>query len=299
MDRFAVMRTFTAVARASTFSGAAAELGISPSLVSRHVADLEEQLGTRLVNRTSRSVNLTEAGASYAEFADRILLEIEDTDARFAGAQDTAEGMLSVISPKWIGSMDLGAAIGAFVAAHPRIRVKLELGGISDRPYDFLDRGFDVALHARDPKDSRVRVRRITELPFLLAASTDYLSRRGVPQNPADLQEHDLIAHTSDAAWRLGTGEAAVSVRVQNPLVSTNAYLVIEQLVESGSGIGLIPRRSASSALASGAVVEVLPEWPVASRSLYAVHGPGGQTPERVKVFLDFMTTWFRQARTD
>ncbi|WP_167051765.1 LysR family transcriptional regulator [Salinibacterium sp. ZJ77] len=298
MDRFAVMRTFTAVARASTFSGAAVELGISPSLVSRHVAELEEQLGTRLVNRTSRSVNLTEAGASYADFAERILVEIEETDARFAGAQDSAEGLLSVISPKWIGS-DLGSAIGAFVAEHPKIRVKLELGGISDRPYDFLDRGFDVALHARDPKDSRVRVRRITELPFLLAASAEYLAKRGMPANPDELRDHDLIAHASDATWRLGSGESAVTMRVQNPLVSTNAYLVIEQIVEAGSGIGLLPRRSATAALESGALVEVLPDWPVGSRSLYAVHGPGGRTPERVRVFLDFMTNWFRTARTE
>lgn len=295
MDRFAVMRTFTAVARSSTFSGAAIELGISPSLVSRHVAELEQQVGTRLVNRTPRSVNLTEAGSSYAEFAERILSEVEETDARFADAQDSAEGVLSVISPKWIGMMDLGGALADFVEAHPKIRVRVELGGISDRPYDFLERGFDVALHARDPRDSRVRVRRITELPFMLAASAQYLERRGVPRKPSDLQEHDLIAHTSDSMWRLGSGPDAAQVRVQRPIVAANAYLVIEQLVESGAGIGLIPRRSARSALASGAVVEVLPDLPAPARSLYAVHGPGGQTPERVRVFLDFLSTWFRR----
>ncbi len=293
------MRTLAAVARASTFSGAAQELGISPSLVSRHVADLEDTLGVRLVNRTPRSVNLTEAGQTYAEFAERILTEIEETDEQLAGRQDSAQGVLSVISPKWIGLMDLGAAIGDFVREHPRMRVKLELGGISDRPYDFLDRGFDVAFHARDPKDSRVRVRRITDLPFLLAASPEYLARRGTPSTVAELQDHALLAHMSDATWRLTSGGEITHVKVQNPIVATNAYLVIEQLVEAGHGIGLIPRRSARKALASGALVELLPEFPVQSRSLYAVHGPGGQTPERVKVFLDFMTTWFRRPHDD
>jgi DNA-binding transcriptional LysR family regulator len=293
------MRTLAAVARSSTFSGAAQELGISPSLVSRHVADLEENLGVRLVNRTPRSVTLTEAGQTYAEFADRILTEIEETDERLTGRQVTAEGVLSVISPKWIGLMDLGAAIGGFVHEHPRMRVRLELGGISDRPYDFLDRGFDVAFHARDPKDSRVRVRRITELPFFLAASPEYLARRGTPQSIAELPEHDLLAHMSDATWRLLVDGEVAHVKVQNPIVATNAYLVIEQLVESGHGIGIIPRRSARKALESGAVVELLPESPVQSRSLYAVHGPGGQTPERVKVFLDFMTDWFRRTHVD
>ncbi|MGW8482397.1 LysR family transcriptional regulator [Microbacterium sp. NPDC055903] len=297
MDRFVVMRTFAAVARAATFSGAAADLGISPSMVSRHVADLEEQIGVRLVNRTPRSVSLTAAGVKYAEFAERILQEIDDTDAQMSDTQDSAEGHLSIISPKWIGLMDLGTAVGAFVEAHPRMRVRLELGGISDRLYDFLDRGFDVAFHARDPRDSRVRVRRISELPFVLAASADYLARRGAPESVSELNDHDLISHTSDSAWRLGEGADLVHYKVQDPIVATNAYLTIEQLIESGRGIGIIPRRSARAALESGRVVEVLPELPVQSRSLYAVHGPGGQTPERVKVFLDFMSDWFRRTR--
>lgn len=295
MDRLVVMRTFAMVARSSTFSVAALELGISPSLVSRHVADLEEQLEVRLVNRTPRSLTLTPEGIEYATFCERILQEIEDADAALTpSVQDSAEGHLSVISPKWIGLMDLGTAIGAFVEKYPRMRMRFELGGISDRPYDFLDRGFDVAFHARDPRDSRVRVRRITELPFVLAGSADYLRRRGTPREVNDLNTHELIAHTNDAAWRLGEGKELVHYKVQNAVVTTNAYLVIEQLVESGRGIGLIPRLSARRALASGSVVEVLPQLPPQPRSLYAVHGPGGQTPERVKIFLDFMTAWFR-----
>lgn len=295
MDRFVVMKTFSAVAKSSSFSGAAVELGISPSLVSRHVADLEDQVGARLVNRTARSVSLTEAGTSYAEFADRILLEIDEVDARISNTQDSAEGLLSVITPKWIGLMDLGEAVGAFIKEHPKIRIRLELGGISDRAYDFLDRGFEVAFHARDPKDSRVRVRRITELPFLLAAAPSYLAKAGTPASIADLAQHSLISHTSDSTWRLGTDDDPVHFKVQEPVVATNAYMVIEQLVESGNGIGLIPRRSARRALEEGLVVEVLPEFPVQSRSLYAVHGPAGEIPERLKVFLDFMTNWFRR----
>lgn len=298
MDRLVVMRTFATVAHSTNFSHAATALGISPSLVSRHVADLEEQLGVRLVHRTPRSVTLTPAGQEYATFTERMLQELEDADTRIAQTQSSTEGRISVISPKWIGS-DLGAALGAFIAAHPRMTLRVELGGISDRPYDFIDRGFDVAFHARDPRDSRVRVRRITDLPFVLAASSAYLTERGTPQSAAELSGHRLIVHTSDASWHLGEGTSHVQFRVPQPVVSTNAYLVIEQLVEDGHGIGLIPRRSARRALESGAVVEVLPHLPPQSRSLYAVHGPGGQTPERVKLFLDFMTEWFRTTHAD
>ena len=299
MDRLVVMRTFAMVARSTSFSQAATELGISPSLVSRHVADLESQVGVRLVNRTSRSVHLTAAGAEYALFAERILQEIEDADTQLSRSQGAADGTLSVISPKWIGLMDLGTAIAEFIEQHPRVRFRFELGGISDRPYDFLDRGFDVAFHARDPRDSRVKVRRITELPFALAASADYIARRGMPEDIAALASHDLIAHSSDTSWKLGDGMPASAFKVIDPVVTTNAYLVIEQLVEAGRGIGLIPRVSARRAIASGRVVEVLPHLPPQPRSLYAVHAPGSQTPERVKVFLDFMTAWFRSRTAD
>ncbi|MDN3310336.1 LysR family transcriptional regulator [Microbacterium oryzae] len=294
MDRLVVMRTFVAVARVSTFNGAAGALGISPSLVSRHVADLEAQVGVRLVNRTARSVSLTDAGQQYAEFADRILQEIEETDAELAERQSSAEGQLSILCPKWIGNLDLGTAIGAFVREHPRIRVRVELGSMSDRLYDFLDRGFDVAFHARDPRDSRVRVRRVTELPFVLAGSAEYLSRRGTPQRPSDLAGHELLTHANDAVWHLGDGPDAQQYKVQEPAVMTNAYLLLEQMVEQGCGIGIIPRGPAQPALDAGRIVEVLPQLPPPTRSLYAVHGPGGQTPARVRLFLDFISGWYR-----
>ncbi|WP_156760832.1 LysR family transcriptional regulator [Microbacterium karelineae] len=295
MDRLVVMRTFVSVARSATFAGAATDLSISPSLVSRHVADLEKQVGARLVNRTPRSVSLTAAGAEYADFAERILEEIEEIDSRLTNDQGAAEGQLSIFSPKWVGNLDLGYAMGEFIREHPRIRVKFELGVPSDRVYDFLDRGFDVAFHARAPRDSRVKVRRITDLPFMLAASPAYLGEHGTPATIHDLADHRLILHTSDSVWRLGREPHTTQFKVHTPAARTNAYLQVEQFVEEGCGIGLVPRGPAREALEDGRVVEVLPEHPVPSRSLYAVHGPGGETPERVKVFLDFITDWFRR----
>lgn len=294
MDRLVVMRTFSAVARASSFAGAATELSISPSLVSRHVADLEKHLGVRLVNRTARSLSLTTEGSAYAEFAARILEEIDQTDATLSGRQGTVGGRLSILSPKWIGHLDLGKAIGAFVREFPEIEVRIDLDTPSDRLYDFLDRGFDVAFHARAPRDSRVRVRRITELPFMLAASPAYLDEYGTPQTPNDLLTHRLVSHTGDAVWRLGEGEQEAQIKVAHPAASTNAYMLIDQFVEAGCGIGLMPRMPARAALEDGRLVEVLPATPPPSRALFAVHAPGGETPERVRVFLDFITTWFR-----
>jgi DNA-binding transcriptional LysR family regulator len=295
MDRFAVMRTLVSVAHAPSFSAAAAELSISPSLVSRHVADLESQLGVRLVNRTARSVSLTLDGEQYAEFAERILSEIDEQDASLSHTKRSSEGRLSIISPKWIGLQELGLAIGEFRLEHPGIRVKLQLGGISDRTHDFLDQGFDIAFHARHPSDSRVKVRRITELPFMLAASSDYLERRGTPESPPELSDHDLLTHTGDPVWHLGEGDQATRLRVQDPAFTSNAYSIIEQMVELGCGIGHVPRTLVQHSLRAAEVVEVLPHLPPPTRSLYALHAPGDATPERVKIFLKFITDWFKR----
>lgn len=298
MDRLIVMKTFVTVAKSSSFSAAARELAISGSLVSRHVADLERQVGVRLVNRTARSVSLTEAGTRYADFARRILVEIDEEDSALSESRDRPEGTLSVICPKWIGTLDLGDAIAAFVSEHPRITMRFELGGMSDRNYDFLDRGYDVAFHTRDLRDSNVLVRRVSELPFVLVAAADYVRRHGAPLIAAELADHPCILHPNDPVWRLGAGAETIHHKVQNPSVVANSYLVIEKLVEMGAGIALIPRRPAVDRLAAGDLVEVLPQHQPPARALYAVHGPGGRTPERVRIFLDFMTLWFRSRAT-
>lgn len=295
MDRLVVMKTFVTVAKSNSFSGAARELGISGSLVSRHVADLEKQIGVRLVNRTARSVSLTEAGTRYSEFADRILHEIDDEDENLSRVRDVAEGRLSIVCPKWIGTAELGDAIAAFAVAHPRIRLRFELGGMSDRTYDFLDKGYDIAFHTRDLRDSNVLLRKITDLPFALVASPGYLEKHGMPADFEDLVTRDCLVHHNDPVWRLGSGEDSVHHKVQNVALLSNSYVVIHKLAVMGRGIGLIPRRSALPELVTGELVEVLPDLLPPDRALYAVHAPGGATPERVKVFLQFMSEWFKQ----
>jgi DNA-binding transcriptional LysR family regulator len=296
MDRFTGMRTFVAVARSSSFTAAAAELAISPSLVSRHVAAVEADVGVQLVHRTPRAVRLTEAGVDYATFADRILGEIEAEHDRLVVDKDADEGKISIISPKWFGLLDLGDAIGDYLEAHPRAQVNFQLGGISDRVYDFIDRGFDIAFHARELRDSRVKVRRIAVLDFVLVSSRDYLAEHGAPTNVRELVEHDCLTHASDTTWKLvRDGRAPVLAKISRPRLTTNAYAVIKDSVRRGLGIGIVPRRLAEDELERGEFVEVLTEFEPEPRALYAVHGPGAQTPERVRQFLDFMVDWFQR----
>ena len=293
MDRILVMRSFVTVAKVGSFSGAAKQLGTSGSLISRHVADLEKQLGVRLVNRTARSVSLTEPGMRYSEFANRILDEIDDEDTKIAQLHDRPEGPLSIICPKWIGSLDLGDAIAAFSVAHPKIAVRFELGGMSDRTYDFLDSGFDIAFHTRDLRDSSVRLKRVASLPFVLCASERYVERRGLLKDPNDLSEHDCLVHSNDPVWRIGHGHESTLHKIRNVAFSSNSYIALQKAAVHGRGIALLPVRPAYDDLMNGTLKVLLPELPIPSRSLYAIYGPAAQAPRKVEVFLSFLTEWF------
>ena len=293
MDRILVMRSFVTVAKVGSFSGAAKQLGTSGSLISRHVADLEKQLGVRLVNRTARSVSLTEPGLRYSEFANRILDEIDDEDAKIAQLHDRPEGPLSIICPKWIGSLDLGDAIAAFSVAHPKIAVRFELGGMSDRTYDFLDSGFDIAFHTRDLRDSSVRLKRVASLPFVLCASARYIERNGLLTDPNDLSDHDCLVHTNDPVWRIGHGHESTLHKIRNVAFSSNSYIALQKAAVHGRGIALLPVRPAYDDLMNGTLKVLLPELPIPSRSLYAIYGPAAQAPRKVEVFLSFLTEWF------
>ncbi len=293
MDRLLVMRSFVTAAKVGSFSGAAKILGSSGSLISRHVADLEKQVGVRLVNRTARSISLTEPGMRYSEFAQRILDELDAEDANISQMHDRPEGQLSIICPKWIGGLDLGDAIAAFAVAHPKIVVRFELGGMSDRTYDFLDSGFDIAFHTRDLRDSSVRLKKIASLPFVLCAAPAYLDRHGRLGHPNDLAQHDCLVHENAPVWRLGTGHTSTLHKIRNVAFLSNSYIAIQKAAVHGRGLTLIPHRPAQDDLREGRLEVLLPEVPIPDRALYAIYGPAARAPRKVEVFLEFLTKWF------
>jgi DNA-binding transcriptional LysR family regulator len=295
VDRLAIMRSFVGVTKSRSFSQAARGLGISGSLVSRHVAELERSLGVRLVNRTARTISLTDAGAQYAEFAARIIDEIDREDAQLRGERDRPEGPLAVISPKWIGTNDVGDAIVAFCTRYPKIRIRFEVGGMSERSYEFLDQGFDVAFHTRHVRDCNLMLRKIADLEFALCASPNYLRRAGEPTEIADLSNHDCLANTNDLIWHLRHAGHDVHMKVNDPVYASNSYLTLRKAAHAARGIALLPIRLVSDDLASGDLVNILDDCEVPDRPLYALHSPGGQTPARVQLFLDFVGDWFRR----
>ena len=295
MDQLTIMRSFVGVTKSRSFSQAARALGISGSLVSRHVAELERALGVHLVNRTARTISLTEAGTRYAEFASRIIDEIDREEAQLRGLRDKAEGQLAIISPKWIGSNDVGDAIVAFSARYPKIHIRFEVGGMSERSYEFLDQGFDIAFHTRHVRDCNLMLRKIADLHFALCASPAYLHRAGTPMQVNELGEHDSLVNTNDPIWHLQHAGNDVHLKVSDPVYSSNSYVTLRKAALAGRGVAVLPIRLVSDELADGTLVRVLPDCEVPDRPLYALHSPGSQTQARVRVFLDFVTEWFRK----
>ena len=295
MDRITVMRSFVSVGEQGSFSQAARRLGVSGSLVSRHITELEHQLGTRLVNRTARAVTLTATGRRYFDFAQRIIDEIDTEDAALRGAQDKAEGQLAVICPKWIGNLDLGEAIADFAVDHPKIHVRFEVGGMSDRTFDFLDRGYDVAFHTRGLRDSTLLVRKVSDLDFMLCASPDYLKRHQPLMDPSMLADHECLVHINDPLWRLYREGQETHLKVLPTVYSSNSYLTLRKAAVRGRGLALMPVRTVAEDIRSGVLERVLPEYAGPARSLYAVHSPGAHTMRKVRVFLDYISAWFKR----
>lgn len=293
MDRLTVMRSFVEVGEVGSFSQAARRLGISGSLVSRHISELEKYLDVRLVNRTARAVSLTSAGTRHFEFASTMLHELDAEDAALRGLREREEGPLAVICPKWIGNLDLGEAIADFAVDHPQVHVKFEVGGMSDRAFDFLDRGYDVAFHTRELRDSSMLLRKLTDLQFVLCASPGYVLQHPVGADPEELTEHELLAHIYDPVWHLTGAAGEISIKVPEPVYSSNSYLTLRKAAVRGRGIALLPLRTIAEDLEADRLVRLCEGYEGPARSLYAVHSPGTHTLKKVRVFLDYMAAWF------
>jgi DNA-binding transcriptional LysR family regulator len=294
MDRFTTMATFVEVVKKSSFTTAARARGISRALVSRHIAALESHLGVRLLTRTTRSLKLTEAGREYYQFCSRILSEIGTEDQLIGGRNREVEGPLAIIAPKWIGNLDLADAVTEFCTAHPRVAAELTLGGMNPKSYDFIDQGFDVAIHTRSIPNSRIRAKRIATIRFVLCAAPSYLERRSAPTSPKALMEHNCLVQSTDPIWSFGRGKLTVKVKVSRGF-SSNSYLVLRTAALKGLGIALLPYRIASDDIERGALVALLKSHPIAERSLYAAFMPGAQQPEKVQRLVNHLGEFFRK----
>lgn len=292
MDRLVTMTSFVEVAKQGSFSVAAKHLGLSRALVSRHISDLERRLEARLLNRTTRSVTLTEAGNRHFAFCTRLLEEMHVEDDALRRIREEPEGTLRVLAPMWFGSLDIGAVITDFIEAHPRISVSLILGGFGARTFGFLDEGFDVAIHTRKMPESRLIARRLGLLRWALCASREYLARAGVPVNLDALKSHACLVHLHDAPWRFRVKSGSLLVKTQ-PALSSNSYLTLRTAALRGLGIAMLPTCIVNEDIVAGRLTPVLTDVRLPDRPLYAAYSPGGKPPAKVGLFVRHLAQRF------
>lgn len=294
MDHFLTMRSFVAVVNKGSYTQAAVFLGTSRALVSRHVLDLEQQLQVRLLHRTTRSITLTDDGRHYFDFCERILTEIKETEEAMTNRMRSAQGNLSVVAPKWIGNQDIADAATSFALEYPDINLKLSLGGMAPNAYDFIEQGYDIALHTRRLPDSLIRAKLIASINFVLCAAPEYLDKSSEIKSPSDLSQHKGVIQSNDPVWRFEKDGDMIKARVQNTF-SSNTYVVLRNAALKGLGVAMLPVPLIRSDLESGALVRILEDYLIEDRPLFAAFAPGEITSMKVRLFIDYLTDWFRE----
>lgn len=270
------------------FSAAARTLRLPKSSVSRAVALLEEQLGARLLQRSTRRVRLTEAGTAFYERASRGLAGLEEAAAAVADLQGSLRGPIRVTAPVDAGVWVLAPLVARFVALHPGVHIDAVLTG---RVVDLVAEGFDFALRAAPLRDAGLVARKLARVESALYAAPAYLARRGTPSRVADLQAHDCILFRPDrgrVTWTLLGPAGEESVEVTGP-AGADDFSFVQRLVLAGSGIGLLPSFLCQEAVSGGGLLRLLPDHVGLGGTFHLVYPSARYLPHRAAAFRDFI----------
>jgi DNA-binding transcriptional LysR family regulator len=282
------MAIFAKVAETRTFAAAAAELKLSKATVSKAVSRLERKLKTRLFNRTSRRIALTDAGRQLAGRAAHILAEGEAVEDAALAQATVPRGLVRLAAPMSFGLLNVAPLLPEFLATFSEVSVDLHL---SDAMVDVIGEGFDAAIRIAVLPDSSLVVRRLCEMQRHLVGSPTYLNRHGRPKHPLHLAQHRCISYSyamTTEIWRFSKGGKSASVRPSGPLRVNNGDAMLPALI-AGTGVGILPEFILRDALAAERLERLLPDWSVPSGAVYWVTPPGGPRPKRVEVLADFL----------
>jgi DNA-binding transcriptional LysR family regulator len=290
MDRLTALEIFTTVVSEGSFSGAARQLGMSKSAVSKQVAALEDRLGARLLNRTTRRLSLTDPGALYYERANRIVAEAEEAEAEVSQLSASPRGVLRISAPLSFGIRHLGPLLPGFMQENNGIEVDLKL---DDSFVDLVDQGFDVALRVTDPVDSSMTVRRLCPSRTVLVASPGYVDLRGIPDHPLELKEHACLLYSNQPyglEWRLKSStNERLTVRLGESRLRANNGDIIRQAALQGVGVAILPTFFVGEDLRQGRLVRLCPDWEGIGGEVCLLWPHSRFTPAKVRVFVDYM----------
>ncbi len=286
------MAVFAKVVDSASFAAAARHFNMSPAMVSKHVRTLEERLGVRLLNRTTRRVSATEVGQDYYERCLRILSELEDADRAAGDLQAAPRGLLRVTTSVSFGARQLAPLIADYLAAYPDVAIDLSL---HDYYVDLLEARIDLAIRLGQLSDSSLIARKLCAVEMVLCAAPGYLKTHGVPQKPRDLLKHSCLiyTHAASRAWTFTdrSGKEEV-VRVAGRL-SANSGDALLALAVKDSGITLAPDYLVGDDLTAGRLIRLLPDYATQDTPVYAVYPHSRYLSAKTRTFVDFLASRF------
>ncbi len=289
MDRLTALTVFRTAVGLGSFAAAARHLGLSPAAVSKNIGELEAHLAVRLLNRTTRRMSLTEAGSLYYERVEQILDDLAEADGALGPLQQRPAGLLRVSAPMTVTLLCLSEAIPKFLERHPDLSLDLRM---DDRRVDIVEQGFDLAIRGSDNlEDSSLIARRLMTLSHVVCGSPDYFERRGVPQRPDDLQQHDCVQFTLSGharEWSFRKAGRSVRVPVRGRYKVTSS-LAVRDALRAGFGLSLIPWIYVREDIEEGRLLSVLDDWSAVETTLYAVYPSRRHVGAKLRAFLDFL----------
>ncbi|UYO92509.1 LysR family transcriptional regulator [Pollutimonas sp. M17] len=297
MDPISDLGFFVLTAKHATLARAAQELGVTASTVSKRLAALEQRLGVRLMNRTTRRISLTAEGEAYLAEGSTLLDGLNVLEQTIAGGHAVPRGLLRVHATLGFGRRHIVPAVSRFIREFPQVEVQLHL---SDRPASLVEDGFDVAIRFGDMPDSRLTARTIALNRRLLCASPRYLEKAGEPARPSDLPSHDcIVIRESDetyGTWYLSSGSRTETLKVRGRLSTNDGAAALEWALD-GHGILLRSEWEAAAYLRSGRLKQVLADWTLPSANIVAVYPTRQNLSARTRAFVGQLADWFADQR--
>ena len=295
MDRLTALRVFAAVAESGSFSATAEQLDMSRAMVTRYVGTLEQWLGARLLQRTTRSVTLTEAGESCLRRGQQMLALVDDVEQETSRHGTALRGQLRVTCSVSFAYAQMAAALTDFLKQHPQLKIDLNA---SDGALNLVEARIDLAIRISAEPDPTLIGRVLAPCDSVLVASPAYLAAHGVPQTPADLATHQCLsfANFGKCTWALHRHEERCQVNVRSQLSANDATALLQAAL-AGGGVALQPTYLANPCVADGRLQVVLPDWKLPDMAIYALYPSRKHLQPAVRALLDFLAQRFSAQR--
>lgn len=291
MDKLTSMKVFERVAKAGSFVGGARELGISRAMATKHIMFLEGDLRTRLFNRTTRSLSLTDMGVAYLERCSQVLLDIDEMESAITYLQSELRGTLKISAPPVIGATHITRAVAEFLKLYPDLNVEMVL---QSNHTDLIEDGIDIAICLGDLDDTSMVARKLASSSMIVCGSPDYLEKYGIPQTPEDLLNHSCLVNWASAPqdkWKFKTDKGFTTINASGRMQS-NVAEAIRVAALNGLGLVVLATYVVRRDIEKGKLKTVLQDYALPPLDIHAVYPHRKYLSAKVRYFLDFLQQW-------